>query len=94
MAELMRKLPKRGLKSLVRAISKQDGETCDTDGCDGEAVFATVWFDMHRVTYGESTFCGPCTSSVLNSMASTMEQLSAERFFTNHDDARKDIEVA
>ncbi len=90
----MRTLPKRALKSLVRAINKQDGKTCDTDGCEGEAVFATVWFDMHRITYGESTFCGPCTSAVLEAMAGTMEQLSAERFFTNHDDARKDVEVA
>ena len=94
MADLMRKLPRRALKSLGRAIRRQDGESCDTDGCDGEAVFAMVWFDVNRTTYGESIFCGPCTGSVLDNLASIMEQLSAQAVFTNHEDVRKDVEVA
>lgn len=94
MTDIMRKLPRRALGSLARAIRKQDGESCDTDGCDGDGVFAMVWFDMRRTTHGESLFCGPCTGSVLESLALSLEQLAAETYFSNQDDVRKDIEVA
>lgn len=94
MSEIMRKLPKKALKQIAKALTKQSDGACDTLGCDNPGNFGIIFLHTEKEQYGEILFCESCAAEVLREFEKVMETLSAEVYFRHDKDTRRDIEVA